>query len=33
MEERVVDLVKTVPGVDKVTTDLYSVPPEAYLAP
>jgi cytidylate kinase len=33
MEDRVVSLVTTVPGVNRVTTDLYSVPPEAYLAP
>ena len=33
MEDKVVELVKRVPGVAKVTTDLYSVPPEAYLAP
>jgi hypothetical protein len=28
-----VKLVKNVPGVTKVTTDLYSVPPEAFLGP
>lgn len=33
MEDQVVMLVKNVPGVTKVTTDLYSVPPEAYLGP
>jgi hypothetical protein len=33
MEDKVVMLVKNVPGVTKVTTDLYSVPPEAYLGP
>ena len=30
-EDEVVNLVKNVPGVVKVTTDLYSVPPEAFL--
>jgi cytidylate kinase len=30
-EDKVVSLVKRVPGVSKVTTDLYSVPPEAFL--
>jgi cytidylate kinase len=33
MEDKVVALVKSVPGVNKVTTDLYSVPPEAFLGP
>src|SRR5262245_50161647 len=33
MEDKVVDLVKHVPGVNKVTSDLYSVPPEAFLGP
>jgi cytidylate kinase len=32
-DEKVVDLVRGVPGVSKVTTDLYSVSPEAYLGP
>jgi cytidylate kinase len=32
-EERVIAIVKNVPGVTKVTTDLYSVPPEAFLGP
>jgi hypothetical protein len=30
-EDEVVNLVRNVPGVIKVTTDLYSVPPEAFL--
>jgi hypothetical protein len=30
-EDQVVSLVQRVPGVSKVTTDLYSVPPEAFL--
>jgi osmotically-inducible protein OsmY len=30
LEDKVVDLVKHVPGVNKVTSDLYSVPPEAF---
>jgi len=33
LEDRVVSIVKRVPGVSKVTTDLYSVPPEAFLGP
>ena len=33
LEEEVVNLVKRVPGVNKVTSDLYSVPPEALLGP
>ena len=33
LEEEVAKLVKTVPGVNKVTTDVYSVPPEAFLGP
>ena len=32
LEDEVVNLVKNVPGVTRVTTDLYSVPPEAILA-
>jgi osmotically-inducible protein OsmY len=32
-EERVIAIVKSVPGVTKVTSDLYSVPPEALLEP
>ena len=33
LEDKVVRLVKNIPGVTKVTTDLYSVPPEAFLGP
>jgi cytidylate kinase len=33
LEDEVVKLVKNVPGVTKVTTDLYSVPPDAFLGP
>jgi cytidylate kinase len=33
LEDRVVKLVQNVPGVTKVTSDLYSVPPEAFLGP
>src|SRR5262245_5681579 len=33
MEDKVVSLVKNVPGVSNVTSDLYSVPPEAFLGP
>lgn len=33
LEDKVVMLVKNVPGVIEVTTDLYSVPPEAFLGP
>jgi cytidylate kinase len=33
LEDKVVMLVKNVPGVVKVTSDLYSVPPEAFLGP
>ena len=33
VEDKVVSIVKRVPGVSRVTTDLYSVPPEAFLGP
>jgi cytidylate kinase len=33
LEEEVVKLVKNVPGVIKVTSDLYSAPPEGFLEP
>ncbi len=33
LEDRVVKVVKTVPGVTNVTSDLYSPPPEGYLGP
>jgi hypothetical protein len=33
LEDEVVKLVKNVPGVTDVTTDVYSVPPEALLGP
>jgi cytidylate kinase len=33
LEDEVVKLVKNVPGVNNVTTDVYSVPPEAFLGP
>jgi len=33
LEDEVVKLVRNVPGVIKVTADLYSVPPEALLGP
>ena len=33
LEDEVVELVKNVPGVIKVTTDVYSVPPDAFLGP
>jgi cytidylate kinase len=33
LEDELVRLVKTVPGVAKVTTDVYSVPPESLLGP
>ena len=33
LEDRVVQLVKSVPGVTKVTSDLYSAPPEGFLQP
>jgi copper chaperone CopZ len=33
LEDEVAKLVKNVPGVTKVTTDLYSVPPEGFLGP
>ena len=33
MEDELVNLVKNVPGVTKVTTDIYYIPPEAYLGP
>src|SRR5262245_9072629 len=32
-EDKIIAIVKKVPGVTKVTTDLYSVPPEAFLGP
>lgn len=32
-EEVLVNLVKKIPGVTEVTTDVYSVPPEAFLGP
>ena len=32
-EDKVVKLVKNVPGVADVTTDIYAVPPEAFLGP
>lgn len=32
-EHQVVNIVKSVPGVTKVTSDLYSVPPEGFLQP
>jgi osmotically-inducible protein OsmY len=31
LEDEVVNLVKSVPGVTKVITDVFSVPPEAFL--
>jgi hypothetical protein len=31
LEDEVTMLIKNVPGVVKVTTDLYSIPPEALL--
>lgn len=33
VEDNVVSIVQSVSGVNKVTTDLYSVPPEAFLGP
>ena len=33
LEDRVVRIVRSVPGVTKVTSDLYSPPPEGYLGP
>jgi osmotically-inducible protein OsmY len=33
LEDKVIAIVKNVPGVTKVTSDLYSVPPEAFLGP
>lgn len=33
LEDKVVTVVKNVPGVTNVTSDLYSVPPDAYLGP
>jgi osmotically-inducible protein OsmY len=33
LEDEVVKLVKNVPGVNKVTSDLYSTPPEGFLEP
>jgi osmotically-inducible protein OsmY len=33
LEDEVVRLVKNVSGVTYVTTDIYSVPPDAYLGP
>jgi osmotically-inducible protein OsmY len=33
LEDKVVTLVKKASGVTKVTADLYSVPPEAFLEP
>jgi hypothetical protein len=33
LEDEVVNLVKSVPGVNKVTTEVYSVPPEGFLDP
>lgn len=33
LEDKVVNLVRNVPGVTKVTSDLYSPPPDAYLGP
>ena len=33
VEDKVLAVVKSVPGVTKVTSDLYSVPPEAFLVP
>ena len=33
LEDEVVKLVKNIPGVTKVTTDLYSVPPDGFLGP
>ena len=33
LEDKVIEFVKNIPGVTKVTSDLYSVPPEAFLGP
>jgi osmotically-inducible protein OsmY len=33
LEDKVAMIVKNVPGVTKVTSDLYSPPPEGYLGP
>ena len=33
LEDELVNLVRHVPGVNKVTTDVYSVPPEGFLGP
>jgi osmotically-inducible protein OsmY len=33
LEDKVIMIVKNVRGVSKVTSDLYSVPPEAFLGP
>jgi cytidylate kinase len=33
LEDKVVSIVRNVPGVTKVTSDLYSPPPEGYLGP
>ena len=33
LEDKVVTIVKNVPGVTKVTADVYSVPPDAFLGP
>jgi cytidylate kinase len=33
LEDKVLTIVKNVPGVSKVTSDLYSVPPEGFLEP
>jgi osmotically-inducible protein OsmY len=33
LDDKVMALVKNVPGVTRVTTDLYSVPPEVFLGP
>jgi len=33
LEDKVATLVKNVPGVIRVTTDIYSVPPEAFIGP
>jgi cytidylate kinase len=33
LEDEVANLVKNVPGVTKVTTDVYSIPPEGFLEP
>jgi hypothetical protein len=33
LEDKVLNLIKNVPGVIRVTSDLYSPPPEGYLGP